>query len=206
MGEDNPFNKLTWDGSGFKTARDKVNESFDALIAGAGNQQAMATGMAGGQSGRIAAETFVNAAGQRNQSEAQLLTQEASAKAQFTQDKQMKSAQWEAERASPLDFIFNTVIPAGTGIASMFFPPAALGTVGSKLIGGALNKPNPTTNTTTTSPTVNLGNSNTPGVDFQSKFNGGNLKVGSGNLPNLDVFKIKQKSNPFNFIPSFGTN
>lgn len=198
MGDSNPFNKMTWDGSGFKTARDKVNESFDSLIAGAGNQQGMASGMTGGQTGRVAAETYVNAAGQRNQSEAQILGQEATAKSQFEKEKQQKSAEWESQQAGPLDFIFNTVIPAATGVASMFFPPAAIGTVGSKLIGGVTggnNKP-VTGNQTTGSPTVpQLGMTSTETrTDVQ---NSSSIKA-----YDPDLFKFKAKT-PLNFIKPF---
>lgn len=199
MGDSNPFNKMTWDGSGFKTARDKVNESFDSLIAGAGNQQGMASGMTGGQAGRVAAETYVNAAGQRNQSEAQILSQEATAKSQFEKEKQQKSAEWESQHAGPLDFIFNTVIPAATGVASMFFPPAAIGTVGSKLIGGVLgggNKGTPTQNQTTGSPTA-------PNIDVSGVLNRQDVQS-SSNIKAYDpsLFKFKTKT-PLNFIKPF---
>lgn len=199
MGDSNPFNKMQWDGKGFKTARDKVNESFDSLIAGAGNQQGMASGMTGGQAGRVAAETYVNAAGQRNQSEAQILGQEATAEAQFNKEKQQKSAEWESQQAGPLDFIFNTVIPAATGVASMFFPPAAMGTVGSKLIGGVLGGGNKPTiqNQTTGSPTA-------PVIPDVSNTSNRQDVQSSSNIKAYDpsLFKFKTKT-PLNFIKPF---
>lgn len=190
MGGENPYSKMTFDKSGFKKASDKISSSFDSLISNATNQAGMASGFSGGDVSRVAAETYVNAAGQRDQSLGQLETQQATAESQFNADKQNKVAQYESERAGPLDFIFNTFLPAASGVASMFFPPAAIVGVGSKALGGMNNKPSTTTGQQTQAP-VAPEVTTSPNVVSQTP---------NTSYLNNSAFKLKNKTSPFDFI------
>jgi len=194
MGGENPYSKMTFDKSGFKKASDKISSSFDSLISNATNQAGMASGFSGGDVSRVAAETYVNAAGQRDQSLGQLETQLASAESQFNTDKQNKVVQYEAERAGPLDFIFNTFLPAASGVADMFFPPAAIVGVGSKALGGLTGKPSNTQGQQTQTPVAPEVSSNTPQLGMTSS------QAPNTSYLNNSAFKLKNKTNPFDFI------
>lgn len=190
MGGDNPYKDMTFDKTGFKKASDKISSSFDSLISESTNQAGMASGFSGGDVGRIAAETYVKAAGQRDQTLGNLETQVAQSEANFNADKQNKVAQYEAERAGPLDFIFNTFLPAASSVASMFFPPAAIVGVGSKALGGMTgNKPG-----------VQTGQTQAPVVGDQTNTSNIVRETPNTSYLNNSAYKLKSKGSPFDFI------
>lgn len=116
-GYEDPYAGLKFDPTNFDKALNKTKESFDNTIQEAGMQAGMASGQSGMNVSRVTADTYAKSMGSRDATMGQLEGQKAQAQAEFSQQKQILSAQSKAEYEKNKPG-FMDWLSAGVGVAS----------------------------------------------------------------------------------------